>query len=134
MSIFDRASTMDVEVAFNSTAISSATTTAGVLIDTADCGAVTFLMQLGATVAGTFTPKLQDGALADGSDLADVADQWLIGTEAGSALTVTNTVKKLGYVGKKRYVKLSFVTTGGSVSGTVSAMAVKTDVLKEPAA
>lgn len=126
---------IDPKVALTAQAIASATTTTGTIIDTQNAFGVSYLLSLGsATVAGTFTPLLEESDASDMSGSNEVADAYLIGTEAGAALTVASTVKKLGYVGKKRYVRLKIVTTGGSVSGTVVALAALFPTKKQPIA
>mgnify|MGYP003383284831 CR=1 FL=1 len=57
----------------------------------------------------TFTALLEEGDIAALSDNAAVADGDLLGTEALASFTFAadNTVKKLGYIGAKRYIRLT---------------------------
>lgn len=96
-------------VALNSQTINTDTTTDGVKIDTQGYDGCIFLTQMAGYTLGTATPLIQDSD--DNSVFADVTDTFLSGTEAGAALTVTNTISRIGYVGKKRYVRLSIVSS-----------------------
>lgn len=124
------------EVARNIGAISSNTTTAGNIIDLQGYHSVEFIILSGTITDGTFTPLLQEGDAANLSDAAAVADSDLLGTEAAATFISTddNTVKKLGYIGGKRYVRLSIVTTGVTSGGTISAIAVKSNASDRPVA
>ena len=104
--------------------ISSSTTTNGVIIDTQGYNALTYLLNVGARTDGTYTPLVRHGDAADLSDVADVDDSDLVGTEANAAINTANTVKKIGYVGNKRYVRLSVVSTSVTSGATVGATAV----------
>jgi hypothetical protein len=123
MAYFDLKLDVFPTIALNSTAVSSATTTNGTTIDLQNYGACMFYFQIGATVAETFTPAIQESD--DGSAWTAVADADLIGTEAAAALTTTNTSSTVGYKGKKRYARATVVSTGSSPTGTISAVAIR---------
>lgn len=57
----------------------------------------------------TFTVLVEDGAAANLSDAAAVADQYLIGTEAAASYTFADDgeCRKIGYKGPKRYVRVT---------------------------
>lgn len=114
-------------VALDTTAISSDITTQGNIVDLQGYGAVEFLIQSGTLTDGTYTPLLEEGDASDLSDASAVADANLLGTEATAAFAATedDTVKRLGYCGSKRYVRLSIVSTSTSSGGTLSALAVR---------
>ena len=97
--------------ALNTQALSSDTTTAGVEIDLADYQgeSATFVMKTGAVSAGDVTLLIQESDVS-GSGFANVADDDLLGTEAGTTLDAANKVAKIGYSGHKRYLKASVVT------------------------
>jgi hypothetical protein len=124
------------ESALNTTAISSSTTTAGNIIDMQGFGAVEFIIQSGTLTDGTYTPTLQEGAVSNLSDATTVAAADITGTIALAtfALTDDNTVKKLGYIGNKRYVRLSIVSTVVTTGGTVSSVSVKSRAADKPVA
>lgn len=111
-------------IAFNGATISTDTTTVGNIIDTQFFEALEFIMQVNARSAGTVTPLIEDGDDSSLTDAAAVADDFLLGTEAGAAIAAANTSSRIGYVGKKRYVRLSFVSTG-TANLYASAVSVK---------
>lgn len=119
----DLKNNIHVTKALNIAAISSSTTTAGVEIDTAGYESVTFVIESGAYTDGTFTPLVQESDTS-GSYSGSVADADLIGTEADAALSAAHGRSLVGYNGKKRYVKLSIVSTSVSSGATVGATAI----------
>ena len=120
-------STTTQVVALNTTAISSDTTTNGVILDTAGYESILFVIQSGTLADGTYTPLIQEGDDSGLSDAAAVADTDLTNTEASVAFAATddNTSKSIAYVGDKRYVRLNIVSASTSSGGTLSAVAVK---------
>ncbi len=125
-----------VEKALNTTAISSDTTTTGSIIDMQGFGAVEFIIQSGTLTDGSYTPLIEEGTLSNLGDATAVADSNLLGTEADAAFALTddNKVKKIGYIGNKRYVRLSIVSADTTTGGTVSAVAVKGNAGDRPVA
>ena len=117
------------KVAFNTQAISTDTTTNGEIIDLQGFDSATFIIQSGSLTDGTYTPLVHEGNESDLSDAAAVADADLIGTEAGAAFSATddNKAKRIGYVGGKRYIRLSLVSASTSTGGTLSSVAVLSD-------
>lgn len=109
--------------ALNFQTIASDTTTAGVIIDTLSFESVEFILKTGAVTAGDVTALIEDGDDAGLSDAAAVADQFLLGTEAATILNAANGNSRIGYNGKKRYVRLSAVTDN-SANLEVGAIAV----------
>jgi hypothetical protein len=107
-------------------AISSDTTTAGNILDTAGFEAVTFVQATGAYTDGNYTLLIEDGDDAALSDAAAVSDDFLIGTEAATVLSAANSVSRIGYVGKKRYVRASIVSDTTSTGATAGVIAVLT--------
>lgn len=130
MSTYDNASLLKFAKALNIQAITASSTVAGNSIDTKGFESLTFLYEVGARTDGTFTVLIQDSD--DDSTFADVVDTFLIGTE--SAINTANTIKKIGYVGKKRYVKLSFVASAVTSGATVSATAILSHSATNPVA
>lgn len=123
----DLVNNIKVAAAFDTQSITTDTTTAGDVVDTQGFESVTFIVKAGALNAGTFTPLIED---ADESAFnvtnAAVADAYLIGTEAGAALTDAqdHDSVKIGYIGKKRYVRLSIVSSGASGANTLSGVCI----------
>lgn len=130
MSTYDNASLLKFAKALNIQAITASSTVVGNSIDTKGFESLTFLYEVGARTDGTFTVLIQDSD--DDSTFADVVDNFLIGTE--SAINTANTIKKIGYVGKKRYVKLSFVASAVTSGATVSATAILSHSATNPVA
>lgn len=124
MSSFDMHSDVYAAVARNVAAIDSDTTTAGTIIDTLGYEGLEFVFFSGARSDGTFTPLIEESDAANLSNSNEVADEDLVGTEAAAAIAAANTVKRLGYVGHKRYVRLSVVSTGTDSGATVGAIAI----------
>ena len=107
----------------NIAAITTNTTTLGVEVDTQGYESVTIEVMLGARTDGTVTPLLQETDVA-GSYSGSVADEDLIGLEADAALSTLHTRSRFGYVGKKRYVRLSLVSTGVTTGLTAGASVI----------
>lgn len=121
-------------VALNIQAISTDTTTAGAIIDTQGFAANEFIMQSGTLTDGTYTPLIEDGDDSGLSDAAAVADDFLTNTEASAAFALTddNAVKAIGYVGHKRYIRLSIVSASTSTGGTLGAVCVQGSQFRKP--
>lgn len=120
---YDQESELGVAVALNGATIATDTTTNGVAFDTKGFEAITFVYRLGARTDGTFTPLIEDSD--DNITFAAVDDAYLTVTEASCALNTANTVSKIGYVGKKRYVRPSVVSASTTSGAHVSAIAIK---------
>lgn len=102
------------KVALNGQTINSATTTQGNIIDTQYYNALEFVIGVDAYTSGTVTPLIEEGDQANLSDAAAVDANYILGDYASVAgvLIAANTQSRLGYIGVKRYVRLSLVTTG----------------------
>lgn len=118
---------MTIDTALTSQTIDSDTTTAGEIIDTEGFEAVEFVMLSGTLTDGAFLPLIQDGDDAALGDAAAVADAFLTNTEASAAFALADddTAKRIGYVGKKRYVRLNIVSSATTDGGNLAAVAVK---------
>lgn len=62
----------------------------------------------------TFAVLVEDGDASNLSDNAAVADEQLLGTEALAGFTFANDgiCRKIGYLGTKRYVRVTVTPTG----------------------
>ena len=100
-------------------AITSDTTTVGTIVDTRGYDECLVAILSGALATGVFTPVLEYGDASDLADAAAVPSDMLGGTLADATFAATDdrVVKTLGYVGDKRYIRLSIVTTGGAAGG-----------------
>lgn len=100
----------------------------GQIIDLQGASGVEFLITYGnlTDANATIAVLLEDGEASNLSDAAAVADEFLLGTEAlagAAAATDDNKVAKLGYIGRKRYVRMTITPTGND-SGNVDVGAV----------
>ena len=113
-------------VAFNTQTISTDTTTNGNILDTKDFDAIQFYVTSGTLTTGTFTVLIQEGDNSGLSDVANVADADLTTTEADASFAVSDDdeVKRIGYIGNKRYVRLSIVSAS-TANGVIGAIAIK---------
>lgn len=112
------------KVAFNTVAITSDTTTNGVEIDLQGYEGCEFVIMTGSLTDGDYTPLIQESDTS-GSYSGSVDDSDLLGTEAEAAFTDNtddNKVARIGYIGNKRYVRLSIVSTGTTSGATVGAI------------
>jgi hypothetical protein len=92
------------------------------IIDTANFDATEFLLQIGANTDAdaTFTVLVEDGNVSSLSDNAAVADAYLLGTEALASFQYDddNETRKIGYIGPKRYVRVT-VTPANNGAGDI---------------
>lgn len=133
MSSRDKRTNMAAVKAFSTALINSSTTTAGSKLDLAGFESCTFVMFCGVVTAGAVTPLVEDSA--DNTTFAPVSDTFLVGTEAAAAavLLATGAVATIGYIGHKRYVRLSYVSDG-TTNLTTGAVAIKECAHNSPAA
>ena len=110
----------------------------GVIIDRQGFGSLEFAITLGTiTTAGTtYTALLEESDAANLSGSNAVADADLLGTEALASFvdSEVNTTKKLGYVGNKRYVRLTMTPAGNTGASTMSAVAIQGGAALKPVA
>src|SRR5687768_2037291 len=110
--------------------VSVADTTAqvGQIIDRQGYNALEYIISIGsvADVDATFTVLLEEGDAANLSDAAAVADADLLGTEvlAGFQFDDDNECRKLGYVGGKRYTRLTITPVNNASAALLSAVAI----------
>lgn len=97
------------------------------IIDTANFDATEFLLQIGANTDAdaTFTVLVEDGDNASLTDNAAVADAYLLGTEALASFDFSddNETRKIGYIGAKRYVRVT-ITPANNGAGNIYMAAV----------
>lgn len=119
-----------VSNALSATAISSNTTTNGASVDLQGYESAAIVYRSNAYTDGTYTPNLQEST--DGSTWTDVAAADILGTEA--AISAANTVKKIGYNGHKRYIRLQVVSTSVTSGANISATAIRGHARSNPVA
>lgn len=92
------------------------------IIDTKGYESAEFVLVTGANtdVNATFAVLVEDGDNSGLSDNVAVDDKFLLGTEAGAAFTFADDgeCRKIGYVGGKRYVRVT-VTPSGNDAGNI---------------
>jgi hypothetical protein len=92
------------------------------IIDTLGYESAEFVLITGTNTDtnATFAVLVEDGDNSGLSDNAAVADTFLLGTEAAAGFTFADDVecRKIGYVGGKRYVRVT-VTPSGNDSGNI---------------
>ena len=110
--------------------VSVADTTAqvGQIVDKKGFESVTYVIATGsiADADATFTVLLEEGAAADMSDATAVADADLVGTEVLAAFQFDddNETRKLGYIGAKRYTRLTITPVNNVSAAVLAAVAV----------
>ncbi len=97
------------------------------IIDLANFGSCEFAILYGGITDAnvTFTILLEDGDDSALSDHAAVDDAFLLGDEAGATplFSDDDTCFKLGYIGPKRYVRLT-ITPSGNDAGDINIAAL----------
>jgi hypothetical protein len=92
-------------------AVADNTAIVGQIIDRAGYDSLTYLLVFGANTDtdATYTTLLEHGDLLDGTDMVAVPDIDLLGTEvlASANFADDNEPRKLGYVGGKRYTRMT---------------------------
>ena len=100
----------------------------GQIIDRQGFDGLTYVIATGslADVDATFTVLLEEGNDSGLSDAAAVADADLLGTEALASFTFTHDdeTRKLGYVGDKRYTRLTITPAANASAALLSAVAI----------
>ena len=94
-----------------------------------DYESATFIIQGGVVTAGSVLPILEESEANTftGEENA-VADSDLIGTELLSTVDATDEVRTLGYIGDKRFIRLT-LDSDASANLTVGATVIKGDGL-----
>lgn len=118
---------IDVKRVISPVSVADTTAQVGQVIDRQGYGAVTYLIATGsiADADATFTVLLEESD-ASGSGYAAVADADLLGTEAlaGFQFDDDNECRKLGYIGNKRYTRLTVTPVANASAALLSAVAV----------
>jgi len=111
--------------AINAAAITVSEAIVGNIIDLLGFESATMIINFGlSTASATLAVLLEEGDDSGLSDAAAVADADLIGTELGAALngpTEGNSTSKLGYIGGKRFIRLTVTASSLTGDGFVAA-------------
>lgn len=118
------------------------TPSVGQIIDRLGYESLTYLIATGSIVDAdaTFAVLLEEGNAANLSDAAAVADGDMISQTAGAAPEAAagfqfdddNEVRKLGYIGSKRYTRLTITPSANASAALLSAVAVLGNPAKAP--
>lgn len=99
------------------------------IIDTDGYLGLEFITNIGtlADADATFAVTIEDGDASNLSDAAAVATEFLLGTTADAGFTFSDDdeIRRLGYVGKKRYVRYTITpsnNTGAAIFGLTAVL------------
>lgn len=119
---------IDLKVSHAPVVVADNTAQVGNIIDRRGFDGLTFAIALGtlADADATFAVTMDEGDAANLSDAAAVAAADIIGTLALAGFTFAsdNLCRKVGYAGKKRYVRLTITPTGNSGNAPISSVAI----------
>lgn len=108
------------------------------IIDLSGFGSAVIALVLGdiADADATFTVLLQHGDQPNLSDAADVPDSQLTGTEAaaGFKFDSDNQTRKIGYVGPKRYLRMTVTPVNNAGAAFFAAVAILSSARYSPVA
>jgi len=124
MSEFDIHTIIDDRVALDNGEITSNTTTVGNIIDTKGFESMEFITQSGNLTDGAYAILLEEGDDAGLSDAAVLPTADTLGALTGFALTDDDITIRVGSIGKKRFQRLSLVSTGVTAGGFFSGIAI----------
>jgi len=129
--IYPKRAISPVSVADNTAQVSQ-------IVDRAGYDSVTFLIALGsiADADATFVVLVEDGDDSGLSDAAAVDDAYLIGTEvlAGFQYNSDNLLRKIGYKGNKRYLRVTITPSGNASAALICCVALLGHPLAGPTA
>jgi hypothetical protein len=136
MASFDLYNLVAVQGGLNIGAITTNTTTNGLIVDTQGSYSVMWAIHSGTITDGVYNVQIREGDMANLSDGTLTSADFIIGDVADARFVAAddNAVKKIGYAGKKRYVRLEIVSTAVTSGGTLSASALLGHPRHAPAA
>ena len=118
---------IDVKRVISPVSVSDTTAQVGQVIDGQGFGSVTYLIATGsiADADATFTVLLEECDTSGGTYTA-VADADLLGTEALAAFQFDddNECRKLGYIGTKRYTRMTITPVSNASAAVLAAVCV----------
>jgi len=123
----DMMNNIDVKRVISPVSVADNTAQVGQVIDGRGASSITYLIATGsiADADATFTVLLEESD-ESGSNFSAVADADLLGTEAlaGFQFDDDNECRKLGYIGSKRYTRLTITPVGNASAALLSAICV----------
>jgi hypothetical protein len=134
----DSAHNLHILRAISPVSVADNTAQVGQIIDTKGYRTLTFAIATGAIADAdaTFTVLVQHGDAANLADAADVPDADLIGleTQAGFIFSDDDETRKIGYVGNRRYARLTITPVNNTVAALLSAVAILGNPQEAPTA
>jgi hypothetical protein len=114
--------------AISPVSVADNTAQVGQIIDTKGYRSLTFVIATGslADADATFAVLVQHGDQSNLSDAVDVADADLIGLESQAGFTFSDDdeTRKIGYVGNRRYVRLTVTPANNASAALLAAVAI----------
>ncbi len=109
---YDLHSNVDDRMALNPAAITTNTTTVGNIIDSLNFESLEFIVSMGTITDGAYALLLEEGDDSGLSDATAVSDDETLGALTGFVAADDDSTLRVGSIGKKRYQRLSLVSTG----------------------
>lgn len=134
----DLANHLAVKRAISPVSVADNTPVVSQIIDLAGFDKAMIAIALGsiADADAAFAVLLQHGDAANLSDAADVPDSQLTGTEAaaGFKFDSDDQTRKIGYVGPKRYLRLTITPANNAGAALIAAVAILSSARYAPVA
>jgi len=112
--------------------ITSTVPVVGLVIDMSGFESLVFILMTISHAQGNVTLLIED---ADNFDfdvnVAEVSDDFLIGTEAETTLDTLSATSSIGYAGKKRFIRASLVAANTPIL-EAGAIAILSNALSQP--
>ncbi len=115
-------------------AITTDTTTVTAIIDTKDFDSLVWQIMSGVITDGAYTIVIEEGDASNLSDAAAVPAAERLGDLPAFALTEDGVSKRVGSVGKKRYQRLSIISTSTTAGALFSVGAIQGHAKSKPVA
>lgn len=132
----DLYSNLTIRRAISPVSVADNTAQVSQIIDRQGFDSLVFAIATGsiADADATFAVLVEDGDVANLSDNAAVADAELNGTEALAAFQFDddNETRKIGYIGNKRYVRLTITPSANASAALIAAVAVLGNASLQP--
>lgn len=140
----DNISNIQVKRALSPASVADNTAQVSQIIDTQGYDSLAFLILIGAVADAdaTFAVLVEDGDESDLSDNAAVVDGELVKqdassdtgpeAQAGFIFSDDNEVRKIGYIGSKRYVRLTITPSGNASAAVLAAVAILGNASQKP--
>ena len=120
---------LNMSAAFVPQTIVNDTPVVGNIIDMQGYKSLEFVILLGQILDSnaTFTVLVEEGNDSGLSDATVVADTDLLGTEvaAGFQFDSDNEIRQIGYIGNKRYVRMTIAATNNTLDCDIAVLAVQ---------